>query len=330
LISKEISKARRQILFVLLITFGIFVGKPVATAADKIRIAVSNFNISFLQAGVALKKGYFRDEGLEVEVIRMSPPVSIAALISADLDYNAIFGSSVRAAVRGLPIKVLSSFVNGSTHALISQPGIKSAKELRGKTLGVGTVGDTSDISARMMIRHFGVDPEKEMKILAVGRDFARLTALKEKLIDVAVTSPPADAQGKKMGFNILARAYEISRVPFIGLSATDKKIRERPEEAKRTLKALIRGNRYMKDDRAGAIQMLMEWGKVDRENATAAYDGSVEVLNLDGNIPEEGLRIIIDQAKKEAKINRDIAFTDIAYLSILHEVQKDLGIKVR
>src|SRR5258705_8468527 len=98
------------------------------------------------------------------------------------------------------------------------------------------------------------------MKILAVGRDFARLMALKEKLIDVAVTSPPADAQGKKMGFNILARAYEISWVPFIGLSATDKKIRERPEEAKRTLKALIRGNRYMKDDRAGAIQMLMEW----------------------------------------------------------------------
>jgi NitT/TauT family transport system substrate-binding protein len=305
-------------------------GRNLVSAADKIRIAVSNFNISFLQAGVATKKGFFRDEGLDVEVIRMSPPVSVAALISGDLDYNAIFGSSVRAAVRGLPIKVLASFVNGSTHALIAQPGITSAKDLRGKTLGVGTVGDTSDISARMMIRHFGVDPEKEMKILAVGRDFARLTALKEKLIDVAVTSPPADTQGKKMGFNVLARAYEVFRVPFIGLSATDRKIRERPEEAKRTLKALIRANRYMRDDRAGAIQTLIEWGKVDRENATAAYDSSVAVLNLDGSIPEEGLRIVIDQAKKEGKITREIAFADIADLSILREVQKELGIRQR
>jgi NitT/TauT family transport system substrate-binding protein len=321
----------RKLLVAIIVAVGVFSSDlNLAAAADKIRIAVSNFNISFLQAGVAAKKGFFRDEGLDVEVIRMSPPVSIAALISGDLDYNAIFGSSVRAAVRGLPIKVLASFVNGSTHALIAQPGITSAKELRGKTLGVGTVGDTSDISARMMIRHFGVDPEKEMKILAVGRDFARLTALKEKLIDVAVTSPPADTQGRKMGFNVLARAYEILRVPFIGLSATDRKIRERPEEAKRTLKALLRANRYMREDRAGAIQTLIEWGKVDRENATAAYDSSVEVLNLDGNIPEEGLRIVIDQAKKDAKITRDIAFTDIADLSILREVQKELGIKQR
>jgi NitT/TauT family transport system substrate-binding protein len=320
-----------KFLVVFLVAVGIVsADQRLASAADKIRIAVSNFNISFLQAGVAAKKGYFRDEGLEVEVIRMSPPVSIAALIGGDLDYNAIFGSSVRAAVRGLPIKVLSSFVNGSTHALIAQPGIKFVKELKGKTLGVGTVGDTSDISARMMIRHFGVDPEKEMKILAVGRDFARLTALKEKLIDVAVTAPPADAQGKKMGFNILARAYEIFRVPFIGLSATDRKIKERPEEARRTLKALIRANRDMRSDRAGAIQTLMEWGKVDRENATAAYDGSVEVFNLDGSIPEEGLRIVIDQAKAEAKITREIAFTDIADLSILRQVQKELGIKGR
>ena len=321
----------RRSLFACLIVAAIVTADPRrAPAADKIRVAVSNFNISFLQAGVAVKKGYFRDEGLEAEVIRMSPPVSVAALISTDLDYNMIFGSSVRAAVRGLPIKVLSSFVNGSTHALVAHAGIKSPKELKGKTLGVGTVGDTSDISARMMIRHFGVDPEKEMKILAVGRDFARLTALKEKLIDVAVTSPPADAQGKKMGFNVLARAYEIFRVPFIGLSVTDRKIRERPDEVRRTLKALIRANRYMKDDRAGAIQMLIEWGKVDRENAIAAYDGSVEVFNLDGGIPEEGLRIIIDQAKKEAKISREIPFTDIADLSILREVQKELGIKGR
>jgi len=299
-------------------------------AAEKIRVAVANLNVSFLVAQVAQKKGFLKDEGLEAEIIRMSPPVSVASLISADLDYTTVFGSVVRAAVRGLPVKVLATFVDGSTHALIAQPGIKSVKELRGKTLGVGTLGDTSDVAARMMIKHYGVDPEKEMKILAIGRDFARLAALKEKLIDVAVAAPPADAQGKKMGFNILARAYEIFRFPFIGLCATDRRIKERPDEVKKTLKAMIRANRYMKEDRNGTIQILMEWGKVDRESAIAAYDGSVEVFNPDGSIPEEGLRLVVDQAKREAKITREVRLSEVSDTTILREAQRELGIKGR
>jgi NitT/TauT family transport system substrate-binding protein len=303
---------------------------PKLLAADKIRIAVANLNVSFLVSRVAQKKGFFKDEGFEAEIIRMSPPVSVASLVSAELDYTTIFGSVVRAAVRGLPVKVLASFVDGSTHALIAQPGIKSVKELRGKTLGVGTVGDTSDVAARMMIKHYGIDPEKEMKIVAIGRDYARLAALKEKLVDVAVVAPPVDAQGKKMGFNFLSRAYDIFRFPFIGLCASEKKIKEQPDEARRTLKALVRANRYMREDPAGTIQILMEWGKVDREIATAAYDGSVAVINPDGTILEEGLRLVIEQAKTEAKITRQVSPSEVSDVTILRAVQKELGIKGR
>ena len=149
-------------------------------------------------------------------------------------------------------------------------------------------------------------------------------------MIDVAVAAPPTDAQGKKMGFNILARAYEIFRFPFIGLCATDKKIKERPDEVRKTLKALIRANRYMKEDRNGTIQILMDWGKVDRESATAAYDGSVEVFNPDGSIPEEGLRVVIEQAAKEAKITREIPLSEVSDVTILREAQRELGIKGR
>lgn len=297
-------------------------------AAEKIRIAVANLNVSFLAAGVAQNKGFFKEEGLEAEIVRISPPVSVASLVSADLDYIMVFGSVVRAAVRGIPVKVLASFVDGSTHALIAQPGIKAVRELKGKTLGVGTVGDTSDVAARMMIRHYGVEPEKEMKILAIGRDFARLAALKERLIDVAVAAPPTDAQGKKLGFNVLARAYEIFRFPFIGLCATDKKIKERPDEIRRVLKALIRANRYMREYPAGTIQVLADWGKVDREIATAAYDGSVAVFSPDGAISEPGLRMVIEQAKKEGKIAREIALAEVSEMNILAEAQRELGLR--
>jgi NitT/TauT family transport system substrate-binding protein len=297
-----------------------------APAADKVRIAVANFNVTFLPAGVAAKKGFFRDEGLDVEVIRVSPPVSIAALMGGDIDYVMVLGSSVRAAVRGIPVKVLANFIDALTFGLVAQPGIKSVPELRGKTLGVGALGDSSDLAARIMIRHFGVEPDREMKILGLGSDSARLATLREKLIDVAIVSPPADSLGKKMGFNVLARAHEIFRFAAIGLSTSDKKIKERPEEVRGIMRALIRANRFMRQDRLGTIQILMDWAKVERENAVAAYDDSVAVFNRnDGTIPEDGLRLVLEQAKKEAKVTRDIPLTEIMNVDLLREAQREV-----
>jgi len=299
-------------------------------AADKIRVAVANFNVSFMMTGVAAKKGFFRDEGLEPEIIAMRPPVSITALASGDIDYTTVFGSVVRAAVRGLPVRVVASFIDGSTHALIARGELKSVKDLRGKTMGVGSYGASDDIAARMMVRHYGVDPDKQMKVVALGSDRARFAALKEGIVDVTVVAPPVDSEGRKAGFNILARAYEIFTFPFVGLGTSVKKITERPDEVKRTIKALVRANRFIRDNRDESIQILAQWGRSERSAAAAAYDSSVKVFNLDGAIPEGGLRLVLDQAKVEANLSRDIAVAEVAELSLLREVQRELGIKGR
>ncbi len=299
-------------------------------AADKIRVAVANFNVSFMMTGVAAKKGFFREEGLEAEIIAMRPPVSITALASGDIDYTTVFGSVVRAAVRGLPVRVVASFIDGSTHALLARGEFKSVKDLRGKTMGVGSYGASDDISARMMVRHYGVDPDKQMKVVALGSDRARFAALKEGIVDVTVVAPPVDSEGRKAGFNILARAYEIFTFPFVGLGTSVKKITERPDEVKPTIKALVRANRFIRDNREESIQILAQWGRSERSAAAAAYDSSVKVFNLDGAIPESGLRLVLDQAKAEANLNRDIAVTEVAELSLLREAQRELGIKGR
>ena len=297
-------------------------------AADKIRIAVANFNVSFMTAGVADKKGYFRDEGLDPEIIGMRPPVSITALASGDIDYTTVFGSVVRAAVRGLPVRVVASFIDGSTHALIARPEFKSVKDLRGKTMGVGSYGASDDIAGRMMVKHYGVDPDKQMKIVALGPDRARFAALKEGIVDVAVIAPPADSEGRKAGFNILARAYEIFTFPFVGLGTSTRKLAEKPDEVKRTLRAFIRANRFIRDNREESIQILTAWGRTDRNSATAAYDAAVKVFNTDGTIPESGLRLVLDQARSEANLTREIAVGEVADLLLLREAQKELGIK--
>jgi hypothetical protein len=72
-----------------------------------------------------------------------------------------------------------------------------------------------------------------------------------------------------------------------------------------------------------------MEWAKVDRESAVAAYDGSAAVFNInDGTIPEEGLRLVLAQAKKEAKVTRDISLAEITNVSLLREAQTELRSK--
>jgi len=312
----------------LLALFALLMPGRMLEAAEKVRISVTNLNMSFLPAGVALRKGFFKDEGLDVEVIRMNVPNTITALMTGDIGYTLLFGSVVRGALRGMPLRAVASLLDSPTHALVAKPEYKSVKELKGKTLGIGNFGGTDEVVARLMFKYLGVDSEKELKVIAVGADRARLAALKEGLVDVAVIAPPGDALGKQMGFNVLARAYEIFSFPFIGIGTNLKSIKERPVEVKKVIKALVRASRSVREDKEGALKVLMEWGRIERDHAVASYDSTWKVFNPDGNIPQEGLRLVLEQARAELKLTRDVPLNEIINVALLHEAQKELGLR--
>ena len=301
-----------------------------SVAADKVRLSISAVDISFLTAGLASKRGFFRDEGLDVEIIRMNANVSITALSTGDIDYTMIFASVVRGALRGMPMKVVSSYMDSSTHLLIARPEYKSLKDLKGKTLAVSTFGATSDVAARMMFKQGGVDPERELKIIPLGAERSRYTALREGIVGVAVLSPPADSEATRLGFNVLSRFFEHFKLPFTGLGVNTKKLKEKPNEVKRMIKAALRANRFVRQNREGTIQTLMDWVHVDRESAAATYDSTRRIFSEDGNIAESGLRLVIDQGRQAMKIDRPVAIEEVADFAPLREAQKELGIKGR
>src|SRR5437899_3235036 len=303
---------------------------PCAEATDRIRIAVSNPNMPNLTSAVAQKKGFFRAEGIDAEIIRMNPNVAITALASGDVDYCQLFGAVVAGAIAGLPVRVVAGFLDNWPMTLIAQPEYKSLKELKGKTLGVSSYGATPDVGARMMLKQIGLDPEKEIKVLALGSDAVRIMALKQRVVDLIVISPPADSQMEKQDYRILARAYELFSFPYLGLGTHTKKIKERPEEIRRTIKATIRANRFIRDNRDEAVQTLVDWGKVERDYAYASYDALRNLFNADGSVPEDGLRLVIDQARRTAKITRDVTPAEVADLTMLREAQLVLGIRGR
>jgi NitT/TauT family transport system substrate-binding protein len=297
-------------------------------AADKIRMSISSVDVSFLTAGVGQKRGFFRDEGFDLELIRMNANISVTALSTGDIDYTMIFGSVVRGALRGMPMKVVACFMDSSTHMLIARAEYKSIRDLKGKTLAVSTYGATSDVAARMMMKHGGVDPERELKIIPLGAERARFGALREGIVDVAVLSPPADSEASKHGFNVLSRFYEIYKMPFTGLGTHLKKLKEKPDEVKRMLKAMIRTNRFIRTNRDGTIQSMMEWMKIDRDSAAATYDSTRRVFSEDGSIPEAGLKLVMDQGREAMKIERPVASSEVVDTSLLREVHKELVIK--
>jgi NitT/TauT family transport system substrate-binding protein len=309
-----------------LITISLFCAQ--ARAADKIRVSVTNFNMSYLAAGVAAERGFFKEEGLDIEIVRMNANVAMSSLINGDVDYTMIFASVIRAAMRGIPLKVIAVLIDSPPYAFIARPEIATMKALKGKTVGIGVYGSSNDIIARMMLERSGIDPDKETKLVAFGSDGARFAALKEGLVEAAIIAPPADAQARKLGLSILARANDLFKFPHIGLGTTNKKLKENPQEVARVIRAFIKANRFIRDNRQEAINILVSWGRTQREDAIASYDSTWQVFSPDGTMPDDGMRLVIDDAQKALKATRTFAINEVADAGPLREAQRTLGIK--
>jgi NitT/TauT family transport system substrate-binding protein len=297
-----------------------------APAADRIRIGFPDLAATFVPLAVADQRGFFHEEGIQAESIRMNPAVALQALVGGEIDYYTVLGPGVAAAIRGVPVKIVAAYVPISPTTLIVRPEIKSVPELKGKTIGINAYGGALEAMGRLMVKHFGVDPDKDVKFLATGPLDSRFGAMKQGLSHATLGSPPIDFIGEKLGFVVLARAHELFSFPVSGLVVSVKKLKERPHEVARLIKAGIKANRYIRQNRDGTLPVMTRWLKIDNEMAARTYSSTVKTFSEDLGVPEQGLRLLIEDAKRVAKVNREVSLNDVADLSILREVQRELG----
>jgi NitT/TauT family transport system substrate-binding protein len=310
------------------VLLAIFVFQASAHAVDKIRIAMpadaGHFTIPLAQ-----KRGFLKEEGIEAEIITITGPVANIALASGEIDYYTGFGSAMRAMIQGqLPARIVVCYRPLPHFVVVSRPDIKSVKDLKGKIFGTNP-GGGPDLVARLIIKHFGMDPDKDIKFTRGTNDTA-LARMKQGLMDATALPVPRDYQAIKMGFHVLARAEDLFTYPISGLIAHTKKIKEKPDEIKRVIRAGIKANRYMRANRDGTIPILMSTYRLDKETAAALYDSFVKGFNDDGNLPEDGLRRLIEDTKSVTQTRREVAFNEVSDLLILREAQNGLGIQGR
>ena len=296
-------------------------------AADRVRMGFPDLAAQFLPLPLAEKRDFLKEQGLQGEFIRIRPAISPAALVSGEIDYDTVLGNGIGAAIRGLPVRVVACFLPATPIALISRSEFKSVQDLKGKNIGLNTFGGTLESIARLISKHYGLEPDKDIKFLATGTVESRFAAMQQGLTAATLGSPPIDFLGKKLGFVVLARANELFNFPASGLVASVRAIKEKPDQIKRVIKAGIKASRYIRQNREGTLPVMTEWLKIDKEIASVTYDSVWKAFTEDGTLPESGLRVAIDEARRVGKVERGVSFSEVADLSILREAQRELAV---
>jgi NitT/TauT family transport system substrate-binding protein len=211
---------------------------------------------------------------------------------------------------------------------LLSRDDVESVKQLKGKKVAISRYGGTSDLSARLVLQHFGVNPDGEAAILQIGSESSRIAALKSKSVDAAIVTVPNIIKLRGHGFNELAYVGDIVEFASNGYTTTEQRIRERPDEVKKVLRAIYRGLRYVKDNRDGTIDVIKREWKIDDQVASQSYDAIVKALNDDGIIGEKQLKVHFDLIREKHKDVTDIPIDKVVDFSLLEEVRSEMGNK--
>jgi NitT/TauT family transport system substrate-binding protein len=299
---------------------------PAQEKPEKARVAVATSSMAFLVPFIAKDRGFYLKQGAEVELIQMRPNIAVAALLSGDIDYIELIGSAIRSAARGLPIRAISTSIKSPFFSIIAQNKFKSVKDLKGATIGIASIGGTNHISTRLTLKEFGLDPEKDVKLIAIGDEKLIYDAFKIGRTDAVVLAPPYSIQLKREGFPILANTAQYVTIPFSGLGTTLDRIKSNRAQIKKLLKAEIEALRYLRDNPAGTVEVIRKRFSMDDKTAQESYDVVVDAFSRDGRVPLDGVDILLQIEKDQKLIPTTVTPKMVVDASLVEEALKELG----
>jgi len=315
----------------LLVMLFCFSADVQAQALKKVRMGSSSTNVSFLAIYAALHRGFFRDEGLDLEIVFMPANLASTAVLNGDLDYNGAVTGTIGAAVHGQPMKVLLFTVSKPLLFLVSKKEIKDPKQLRGKKIAGSSPGGSATLIAEKVLRHYGLEPGRDVSLLPMGGSAAsRYAVLETNVVDASFLSVPENIIAVEKGYNELIFAGDIVEFPQNGFGTSEKKIRENPDEVYRMVRATLRGLQFVWDkaNQEAVTNILMKQWKVnDRKMAGEMARQVNRVLTKDATVKPESVQVLIDLARESAKISRPVTVAQVVDFSFVEKARKELGL---
>jgi ABC-type nitrate/sulfonate/bicarbonate transport system substrate-binding protein len=302
--------------------------------AEKIRTSVPGLNLNYLTVFAAEERKFFRDEGLENEIIVIGGPAGIAALVSGDVDYSGAGGSGLRAAVRGAPLKAIFYQTEKPTWYLVVHPSISQASDLKGKKIGVSLIGDSEDRFTTLYVERMGLSAKDVTKI-SLGTSAAdKILGLKSGSVFAVVLDPAATVAAEREGLKNLAYLGDMFPLPFQGYVTTQRKLSENSAQVKRWIRAMVRSLLFVRgqpEDAADIAMRRLRLRNITKPMLTEAIRSYVRAFpqGVPGTPSAEGVKNILEyELRLPMKIDKPLVADNFFDLRWVEEVRKEFEAK--
>jgi ABC-type nitrate/sulfonate/bicarbonate transport system substrate-binding protein len=264
---------------------------------ERVRIAVSSKSLGFFDTWAARERGFYRHQGLDAEIIAMRPPVAVAALQAGEIDYNFGASTNLRAAISGLPVKLVTLSLRSSFHTLTAKSSIKSTADLKGKVIAV-TLGAADDVVCRLLVRRAGLDL-RDVKFISMAGSDTRFQSLLAGTIDATGLSLPFFILARKQGFNVLGTAVDVVEMATVGIGTSTRKIQQEREQVKKMVQAQLDTLRWIKNQKAEAIQFLQRFFGLDEGVALESHELYSRLIVDDARPVPTAVKTVLEQEGK-------------------------------
>jgi len=312
-------------IFALLVSASDLFAQPVA---KKVRMGIQSTNIGFLPFHVAYHKGFYREQGIDLEIIFMATQAVNAAFVRGDIDYSAAANGIIQTVVRGTAAKILACAVERPLQSLIVRKEIRRAADLKGKKIAGSTPGGTATLMADLGLKHLGLDPVRDVSVLALRDN--RLGALESGIADAALLGVPENILALDKGYQELLFLGDVVTFPQNGFGALAKKIQDSPEEVYGMVRATLRGLLFSLEprNRDEVLSIVMkQWKLSDRRLAGEMLKFFGRGVSRDMSLKPEGVQLMIDLARRDANVSQPFTVAQVTDFSFLDKARRELNV---
>jgi ABC-type nitrate/sulfonate/bicarbonate transport system substrate-binding protein len=285
-----------------------------------LRIALPSPTIAAAHFYVGRNLGVFESHGFDPQILVLEPRAALAALMTGDLDFYTATGTSTRAALRGVPVRVAMVGLNRPDHVLVASKEITTIEQLRGKVIGGYTANATVNIVLMELLRRKGLRPD-EYKIVNVGT--ARLPALTSGSVPAAVLNGLESVRAIKQGFRPLARAAEVVELSTGGLCTSLSSLQTKREMYRSVVQATLESIRITAAQKDRVLPVLMKQLALANDEASYIYDNIHGAWALDGRPTPGSQKFEFELAQREMGLKELPRAEQVYDFSLLDEVTK-------
>lgn len=302
-----------ELLLVILLCLGAGQGEA-GDATSLVKIHLPGYSTNSLPFLIADEMGFYRDEGIRIEITRIQTGSGIQALVAGVLDVSQIVGPTTLAAMLGgASLRVVTVFNDKPTFKLYVKKQFKRFSDLKDARLGSTTPGSTNDRLLKLVLERNGLDWRKDLSLIYIGLSEVMLKSLQSGAIDGTALTPPASFVAESFGFHPLFNFINEVGALQGGIATNGAFLNGRRDIAQRFVGATVRGLRFFKSDRSGTVKIMTKYMTVNADTAARIYDESLPSFVADGTIAEDFQDRVLDFELKaigtDKKISRDKVF---------------------